>query len=1335
MSDWEPVTPPSGSDWEPVAPGGKTLNVNLPMVHPGTAAAVRQAILVARSNRLRQAAQARAGANILGSSMAPAAPSGLDLANSVADQTPPESDGSVRRYADLGQAGVREGLMVDTPEMAANLNPYVRLATNVLARLAGAEGDLSEVDSQLHDAREQGAANLGLTDPTVQPHTTGERYMYGGARVLGNSILPETTLAGIGVATARRLANGVAESSLSRVERMGLDYVRHPARVVAANLLAPVGTIAGGDAAAYIDPRLRPVGEALGGLAGGMAPFEGMPRRSVRPPESEPVISPESNQTIGPVPPGGAEAPVVNVNHAPVHEDLLHAAREQALNEAAETHGITRDQAMRQYVGTENPDFVASVRDRTNEIYQHSVVESAAPTPESSEIPPTEPSVVSSVNDNNLRSIADLSPHEQLELSRRMMKDQEPFLIDETTGDQRWETPEEKAARHAEIDAAHDDLGRQLGAANDDHTITSENSSVEIPTEDSQSPVERFGQQGYPVREIANDNPSTPTEGQGGHLSDEPPHGGEGAPPKPPSIVERLTTALNNAGKVVAEQETLRAKERSTRVARGIAAREGKGGTESLRAELAATSGEMPKKDFESIAGQFTQPELHDLFNHIRDHPGLQFWEGIHARLGLEKLLDGQLPQANELAALGRVLPKEFIDAALQHRSHMTKVLDVAGNVLNVPRALMSSVDLSIPFRQGVFFVGRKEFWKNLLPMVRYAASKEKYEAAMSAIRERPNYPLYRVGEPGGLQLTDLDHNLNTREEAFQTSYAERIPTIGALVRFSSRGATAFLNKVRADVMDSLLQNMEEQGIDLNTKESHFGKTAHDSIISLVNNGTGRGGLWKLESSAPLLNAALFSPRLNSSRITLMNPWYYYTLHPAVRREALKSLLSFGAIAATTLGLATYFLGADVEMDARSSDFMKVRFGNTRYDPWGGFQQYGVLAARLATNQRITGQGEIQTLGARFGSPTRLDAMANFLLSKASPIPSFFADYFRGRDPVGVPFNATNEVLSRVTPMAIQDMADLIKDRGPTGILMSMPGFLGIGVQTYQMRDNHDVYGRPVDRHNAEADPAALEVQRLSVGLRDGQHLVGNPSHVIGNDASENRRVLTDDEYQNYRTTSGQQILTELHTEMASPEWRTMSDADKREEVRMISRYARQDARDRLFPDTPTPAAPPPPQTGVTATVTHSASAPSSDWEPVSASPSGGSDWEPLSTSSSATPASESDWEPVAPPSSGRPGQPVQSARSVVESLFPGIHVTQEHRDPNSRLGRANPDSWHNLTHAAVDVRPIHGMTFSDYVSRVRDAGYTIIEQKDEVHNPSRWATGPHWHLVIGERA
>lgn len=104
-------------------------------------------------------------------------------------------------------------------------------------------------------------------------------------------------------------------------------------------------------------------------------------------------------------------------------------------------------------------------------------------------------------------------------------------------------------------------------------------------------------------------------------------------------------------------------------------------------------------------------------------------------------------------------------------------------------------------------------------------------------------------------------------------------------------------------------------------------------------------------------------------------------------------------------------------------------------------------------------------------------------------------------------------------------------------------------------------------------------------------------------------------------------------------------------------------------------------------------------------------------------------WDAYAAEEGDTNGKPY--GRAVVEALFPGVEVTEDLRDPNSKLGRENPNSYHVSTDGAVDVRPIPGMTFDEFVQRIRDEGYDIVEAIDEVNHPSRYATGPHWHVVF----
>ena len=91
------------------------------------------------------------------------------------------------------------------------------------------------------------------------------------------------------------------------------------------------------------------------------------------------------------------------------------------------------------------------------------------------------------------------------------------------------------------------------------------------------------------------------------------------------------------------------------------------------------------------------------------------------------------------------------------------------------------------------------------------------------------------------------------------------------------------------------------------------------------------------------------------------------------------------------------------------------------------------------------------------------------------------------------------------------------------------------------------------------------------------------------------------------------------------------------------------------------------------------------------------------------------------------------NGREVIASLFPNARITSGYRGPDNPLSRQNPNSYHARTAGAVDVAPIPRVTFDQYIAKIRSAGYRIVEARDEVRNPSKYATGPHWHVVIGK--
>lgn len=86
---------------------------------------------------------------------------------------------------------------------------------------------------------------------------------------------------------------------------------------------------------------------------------------------------------------------------------------------------------------------------------------------------------------------------------------------------------------------------------------------------------------------------------------------------------------------------------------------------------------------------------------------------------------------------------------------------------------------------------------------------------------------------------------------------------------------------------------------------------------------------------------------------------------------------------------------------------------------------------------------------------------------------------------------------------------------------------------------------------------------------------------------------------------------------------------------------------------------------------------------------------------------------------------------AAVRSVFPSAVITSGHR--NNNIGPPNDD--HHLSNAAVDIAPIKGMTFDQFVGKLKAAGYPIIQALDEQKHPSKYATGPHWHVTLGERS
>ena len=519
----------------------------------------------------------------------------------------------------------------------------------------------------------------------------------------------------------------------------------------------------------------------------------------------------------------------------------------------------------------------------------------------------------------------------------------------------------------------------------------------------------------------------------------------------PTTPVEKVVQAIQEARPLRGEQETLYARERAIRVAQASRAEKGLTGEARVRAVKAELAGELPKRQFEAIKSKLGQKDVDDLYGQAWDTPGFDFFDRIHVSDGLNKLLDGTVPQKSELALLERSFGPKFVRTVSERRPLWEKMKEGGMQLANMPRSFMASFDLSAPFRQGLFFVRRPQFWASLKPMVKSFGSERFYRELQTSISRRP---LYELGKESKLSLTELGKGLLEREERFMSGWAEQVPVAGRGVRASSRAYVGFLNKLRSDVFDDLVYKAERLG-----KKPQKNRDLTRGIAEYINTATGRGSLGRFEKSAVELNTFFFSPRLVTSRLKLLggryspiNPNFYIKLDPFVRKEVMKDVLTLSSAALTVLGLAK-MAGADVEADPRNPDFGKIKIGDTRVDIGGGFQQYIRLGAQLLASQTVSSTtGKVTELGAKgFRVPTRTDVITRATEYKLSPIASFGWGLIRGKTPFGEEFKVGKEIGQRFVPMVAGDLYDIAKS-DPKLLPLSALGVVGFGLQTYESK-------------------------------------------------------------------------------------------------------------------------------------------------------------------------------------------------------------------------------------------------------------------------------------------
>ncbi len=526
-----------------------------------------------------------------------------------------------------------------------------------------------------------------------------------------------------------------------------------------------------------------------------------------------------------------------------------------------------------------------------------------------------------------------------------------------------------------------------------------------------------------------------------------------------PSTIERITSEIAKAEGRRGKFETIKQKERSRRAGALQSALESENviGTDKLIHSLATQGGKFERPGFKPI--KIKDAEIEALMSKVMESPKLQIYEKINAGLTLNdiignpkmKTVGGRVPTNRELALLEQVFGKDFTEAIKSHRGKWDEFKEqfknTAVDILNIPRAIMASADMSAVLRQGLPLTIRRP--KQSIPafgrMVKDFFSDEFFRMQQEKIQNSPNKELY---DASGLEFTKSgkEGRLSGKEEAFMTQIAERLPfEIGTIIRASERAYVGFLNDMRAGTFDAITENFKKLGIDPKTDAK-----VYSDLARFVNIASGRGHVGsRLREMTPILNNLFFSIRSNLAKIQL--PWEMINpkSSPIVRKEAAKTFVTtIGTISAITY-LAS-LAGAEVETNLLSSDVGKIKIGNTRIDPWAGGQQgMRYLAQTIMGQYKDISSGKI--IGSdKYPYPNRLKTIWRGIRSKFAPGFGIGINVLEGKDFLGEKVTLENQV-NDIVPFAVKDIYEAVQDQGISGFLLGIPTFFGTSLQTFEM--------------------------------------------------------------------------------------------------------------------------------------------------------------------------------------------------------------------------------------------------------------------------------------------
>lgn len=401
------------------------------------------------------------------------------------------------------------------------------------------------------------------------------------------------------------------------------------------------------------------------------------------------------------------------------------------------------------------------------------------------------------------------------------------------------------------------------------------------------------------------------------------------------------------------------------------------------------------------------------------------------------------LPQSGELERLAferdRLRRRVRVEVAkLKPRTFWSKV----AMPFDVARDLLTTGEFSPVLRQGAIFAygHPAKTVAHVKEMLEAWVSEQAADRTYNEMMAHPEMPGYiRAG--GYISAMGPDATLSQREEIALSRIFYEAP----LIKRFTRAGVVFLNKLRFDMYLTMKDSITSDG-ELTTAES-------EALSQGINEATGRA--FKNGMAIAGLERGFFSIQYLTSRfqlLTLRPLWWYGTnrTRMAFAKEYFRALMGLAGIY-----LLGRLAGGEEEWDPRSSDFGKIRFGDTRVDPLFGLSQIIVFGTRLAMGEtKSTKTGKVTALRGEEHRPMQRDisdVIGSFVRSKLHPAIAIPWNIAAGEKPSGEPTDFTHEAWDATHPITWDDIYQSAKEHGLSETAaVAFVAFFGMGVQQYQ---------------------------------------------------------------------------------------------------------------------------------------------------------------------------------------------------------------------------------------------------------------------------------------------